>query len=291
MRFGVVYPQTEYPADPAAIKDYAQTAEGLGYRHILAYDHVLGAKPEHPDEWRGPYTYKHSFMEPFTLFSFMAAVTREIEFTTGILILPQRQTALVAKQAAVLDILSSGRLRLGVGLGWNPVEYEALKQSFQTRGRRIEEQIGLLKRLWTEPLLDFEGRWHKISAAGLNPMPLQQPIPIWFGGHHEKVLQRVARLGDGWMPNYRKAADVAPLLEKLDAFLEEAGRNREELGLEVRLQYGDGDPKVWRKTMDEWSALGATHASLNTMSYGLKTPKNHKRAIEFFSEEFGLTHS
>lgn len=162
MEFGVVFPQTEFGNDPAAVKAYAQTAESLGFSHILAYDHVLGANPDRPGGWRGPYTFRSPFHEILMLFSFMAAVTERIRFVTGILILPQRETALVAKQTATLDVLSGGRLRLGVGLGWNEVEYIALNQNFRTRGRRVEEQVELLRRLWTEPLVTFEGRWHTI---------------------------------------------------------------------------------------------------------------------------------
>ena len=290
MRFGVVYPQTEYPPDPVAIRDYAQTAEGLGYKHILAYDHVLGANPDRPGGWRGPYTYKHTFMEPFTLYSYLAAVTKDLEFTTGVIVLPQRNTALVAKQTAMLDILSRGRLRLGVGIGWNAVEYEGMGENFKTRGRRIEEQIELLKRLWTEDLVNYEGRWHNIPDVGINPRPARS-IPIWFGGHHENTLRRIAKMGDGWMPNYRVLADIAPLLDRLDTFLEEQGRSRRDLGLEVRIQYGEGQPELWKQTMQDWVAVGATHASLNTMSYGFDTAQGHIEAITNFAKEFGLSAS
>jgi len=288
MNYGVVYPQTELSPDPIAARDYAQASEELGYQHLLAYDHVLGANPERPGGWRGPYTHADSFMEPFTLFSYLAALTERLEFTTGVLILPQRQTALVAKQAAMLDVLSGGRLRLGVGLGWNAVEYEALGESFSNRGRRIEEQIELLRRFWTEPLVTFSGRWHRVSDAGLNPMPVQQPIPIWFGGHHENVLRRVAALGDGWMPNYRTAEDVAPHLEMLDGFLEAAGRSRADIGLEARLHYKDG-PEVWQQRLAGWQAAGATHITINTMGAGLSSTPQHIEAITRFAEVFGIS--
>jgi probable F420-dependent oxidoreductase len=174
MKIGLVYPQIEFGSDPAAIRDYAQTAEGLGFSHVLAYDHVLGANPERPGGWNGPYTYQNTFIEPLVMFTYMAAFTRRIEFTTGIIILPQRQTALFAKQAATLDVLCGGRLRIGVGLGWNEVEYAALNENFHNRGRRIEEQVEVLRLLWTQPLVNFEGRWHHIQDAGLNPLPLQR---------------------------------------------------------------------------------------------------------------------
>ena len=190
MKIGLVYPQTEFGSDPAAIRDYAQLAEELGFSHILAYDHVLGANPDRPGGLAGPYTFRHPFIEPVALFSYMAAFTERIQFTTGIVILPQRQTALFAKQAATLDVLSKGRLRVGVGLGWNEVEYIALNEDFHTRGQRIEEQVAVLRQLWTQPLVNFSGRWHTIPDAGLNPLPLQQPIPLWFGGTAPAALRR-----------------------------------------------------------------------------------------------------
>jgi probable F420-dependent oxidoreductase len=185
MKIGVVYPQTEFGNDPIAIRDFAQTAEGLGYSHVIAYDHVIGANPNRPGGWQGGYTIESAFQEPFVLFGFMAAATHTIGFATGIIILPQRQTVLVAKQAATLDVLSGGRLRLGIGLGWNQVEYESLGQDFHNRGRRMTEQIEVMRLLWTQPSVNFSGQWHSIPDAGIKPMPVQQPIPIWFGGHAE----------------------------------------------------------------------------------------------------------
>src|SRR4029453_17668221 len=198
MNIGVVFPQVEIGQDPAVVRDYAQTVEGLGYTPLLVFDHLPGANPERPGGWKGPYTYRHLFHEPFVLFGYLAAVTERVELVTGILILPQRQTALVAKQAAVVDVLSRGRLRLGIGIGWNFVEYEALGENFKNRGRRSEEQIEVLRALWTKELVTFTGRWHKITDAGINPLPVQRPIPIWLGGGAEQVLRRIARLGDGW---------------------------------------------------------------------------------------------
>ncbi|HLE14205.1 MAG TPA: LLM class F420-dependent oxidoreductase [Anaerolineales bacterium] len=279
MEIGLVYPQTEFGDDPAAIQDYAQMAEGLGFSHVLAFDHILGANPDRPGGWKGPYTYQTPFHEPFVLFSYMAGVTKTLGFATGILILPQRQTALVAKQAATLDVLSSGRLRVGVGLGWNEVEYAALGQDFHSRGRRIEEQVTLLRQLWTQPLVNFEGRWDTIPDAGINPLPVQQPIPIWFGGHAEPVLRRTARLGDGWMPNYRTPEDARNALGLLQRFIEEVGRKPGGLGIEARLPYGEGSPEMWRLLARDWQAVGATHLSFNTMGVGLSTPAEHLKAI------------
>jgi probable F420-dependent oxidoreductase len=287
LKIGLVYPQTEFGSDPAAIREYAQTAEGLGFTHILAYDHVLGANPDRPGGWGGPYTYKHPFQSPLLLFTFMAAVTRDLEFTTGIIILPQRQTALFAKQAATLDILSGGRLRLGIGIGWNEVEYQALDQNFHNRGKRVEEQVQLLRRLWQEPLVCFEGHWHQIPDAGLNPLPVQRPIPIWFGGHAEPVLRRVAEMGDGWMPNYRRVQDARSALETIWGYLEATGRERSELGLEPRLSYGEGNPDKWLKIIEEWEQVGATHLSFNTMGSGFETPQEHLAAVRIFSRALG----
>jgi probable F420-dependent oxidoreductase len=288
MNIGVVFPQTEFGNDPLAIRDYAQTAEALGFTHIVAYDHVLGANPNRPGGWQGPYTYQSAFQEPFVLFSYMAGVTTKIGFVPGIIILPQRQTALVAKQAATLDVLSGGRLRLGVGLGWNKVEYIALNQDFHNRGRRIEEQIAVLRQLWTQPLVNSVGQWHTIPDAGINPLPVQRPIPIWFGGSAPAALGRAARLGDGWLTNYRSAADAQSALEQIHRSLDEAGRNRAEFGIEARLPYGDGNPTTWTTLVQEWQAVGATHASLNTMGVGLDTPSTHLVAVRKFAEAVGL---
>ena len=288
MQTGLVYPQTEYPTDPAAVRDYAQTAEALGFTHVLAYDHVLGANPDRPGGWSGPYTYRDPFMEPFVLFTYMAAVTTRLGFIPGILILPQRETALVAKQAATLDVLCGGRFRLGVGTGWNEVEYVALAQDFSTRGQRQEEQIEVLRRLWTQELVTFKGRWHDIPDAGINPLPIQRPIPIWFGGHADAVLRRTARLGDGWLPGFRTAEAAREHLDRLDGYLAEAGRDRATFGLEPRLHWGNGDLDALGRALEGWRAAGATHISLNTMGAGFKTAGEHLAAIRHFAETFVL---
>lgn len=284
MKIGIVYPQTETSHDPIAVRDFAQTVEGLGFTHILAYEHVLGANPRRPGGWQGPYTYKDPFMEPFALFSFMAAVTQRIEFTTGILILPQRQTALVAKQAAALDVLSNGRLRLGIGIGWNAVEYSALNADFHNRGQRVEEQVEVLRKLWTQPLVTYQGRWHIIEDAGLNPLPVQRPIPIWFGGHAEAVLKRTARMGDGWLPNYRQAEEALPHLQKIQRYRQEAGRSEQPFGVEARIRYGDGNAKEWLNAIRAWETVGATHISFNTMGCGFTTPQEHLKAVQSFAK-------
>ena len=284
MQIGLVYPQTEYPADPAAIRDYAQAAEALGYSHVLAYDHILGANPDRPGGWSGPYTYQTPFIEPFLLFSYLAAATTRLGFISGVIILPQRETTLVAKQAATLDVLCGGRLRLGVGTGWNEVEYVATGYDFHSRGRRQEEQMEVLRLLWTQELVTYKGRWHDIPDAGLNPLPVQRPIPIWLGGHADAVLRRVARLGDGWLPPFRPAASAAGHLETLDRYLAEAGRSRADIGLEPRLHWGDGDLDALGRTLEEWRTAGATHISLNTMGAGFETAGEHLAAITTFAD-------
>jgi len=284
MKIGVVFPQTEFGSDPGAITDYAQTAEDLGFTHILAYDHVLGANPQREEKWSGPYTYETSFLEPFVLFSFMASATQTIGFITGILILPQRETALVAKQAATLDVLCNGRFRLGIGVGWNAVEYTSLNQDFHTRGKRIESQVSVLRKLWTQPLVQVEDRFHNIPDAGLKPLPVQQPIPIWFGGHADIVLRRIAAMGDGWLPNFRTVDEAVPSLQKLTGYIEKAGRQPADVGLEPRLGYGNGDAEEWGKISQTWKAAGATHLSVNTMGAGLDTPQKHIQAIRRMAE-------
>ena len=288
MKFGVIYPQTEFGYDPFAIKDFAQSVEDLGFVHIGCFDHVLGANPDRPGGWQGQYTYRSAFQEPFTLFGFMAALTRRILFTTGILVLQQRQTALVAKQAATLDVLSGGRLRLGVGLGWNAVEYTCLNENFRNRGRRLEEQIAVLRLLWTEPLVNFSGRWHHIPDAGINPLPVQRPIPVWFGGRAEPALKRAARLGDGWVAPYRTPTEAMPIIDSFSRYLEEAGRSWDNFNIEVRLYYGTGDPDIWKKLAREWQDLGVDHISFNTLGAGFTAPKEHIGAIRQFAEEMGL---
>ena len=292
MHIGVVFPQTEFGHDPNAVREFAQTAEALGYSHIIAYDHILGANPDRPGGWSGPYTHRSAFLEPFVLFSTMAAVTRRIEFAPGILILPQRQTAVVAKQAATLDVLSGGRLRLGVGLGWNAVEYQALGQDFHTRGKRLEEQVALLRMLWTQPLVTFNGKWDAIADAGLNPLPLQRPIPIWFGASAEAALQRAARLADGWMmTRFKEPADARPALDKLDALLSTAGRARPAFGVEARMSYGAGEMSTWEHQLRGWKDLGVTHLALNTMGVGMEGPQAHLRALQAFAPILGANNA
>ncbi len=283
VRIGVVYPHFEYPTDPAAVRDYAQAAEGLGYAHLSADDHVIGPNPDRPGGWTGWVTNATPFVEPFVLFSFVAAVTTRIELSTCVLLAPQRQTVLIAKQAAGLDQLSGGRLRLGLGVGWNPIEYQALGEDFGTRGRRLDEQIEVLRALWTHEHVAFEGRWHSIPDAGICPLPVQRPIPLWFGGDSPAAIRRAARVGDGWMPLFGSAAQAAPALAVLDEALAEAGRDRSSFGFEARIPYGRGDADEWTALLDDWRAVGATHASLVATDAGLTTPAEHLAALERFA--------
>lgn len=282
MIFGAIFPQTEIEPDPIVIRDYAQAVEGMGYRYLLAFDHVLGANPVRPGGWHGPYTHRDSFHEPLVLFAYLAGLTDYLEFATGILILPQRQAVLVAKQAAQVDVLSGGRLRLGVGIGWNRVEYEALDMEFGNRGKRIEEQIAVLNQLWTEPLVTFDGKHHHISDAGLNPLPVQQPIPIWFGGYAEPVLKRMARLGEGWVLTLRNAADAAAPIERLYGYLQAEGRDPADFGLECFFRLNNTPPADWEQELAAWRDVGITHVAVNTMGAGLESTQAHLDLLQKF---------
>lgn len=288
MHIGVVFPQTELPPDTILIRDFAQAVEGLGFSHLLAYDHILGANPERPGGWSGPYTHQHPFYEPLILFSYLAGVTHRLEFASGVIILPQRQTAVFAKQAACLDVLCGGRLRIGIGLGWNEVEYVALNENFHNRGRRIEEQADILRRLWTEPLITYQGRWHTVPDAGLNPLPVQRPIPLWFGGRADRALHRAARLGDGWMPALRSPAEILSSIETLHNYRLQSGLPWEGFGIEARMNFGDGDPSQWQRTIGEWASAGATHLSINTMGHGFERLDRHLAALRLFADSAGL---
>jgi probable F420-dependent oxidoreductase len=287
MDIGVVFPQTELPTDRGAVRAYVERVEELGYTHILAYDHVLGADPsEHPG-WAGPYDVDTTFREPFVFFGHLAALTR-LELVTGIIILPQRQTALVAKQAAEVDLLTEGRFRLGVGLGWNAVEYEALGQDFTTRGRRLGEQVELLRRLWTERSVTHSGAFDTVTGAGLAPLPVQRPIPVWFGAASPAAYRRVGRLADGWFPQ----VVPGPALDEARAVVEqaavEAGRDPQALGMEGRINWGEGGPGPLAEHADRWRGAGATHLSVNTMNAGLQGVDGHLEALTRAAEAMGV---
>ncbi len=287
MRLGAIFPQLESGADPVAIREYAQAVEGMGYDHILIYDHVLGADTTSRPNWRGPYTAQSLFHEPFVLYGYFAAVTERVELVTDVIILPQRQTALVAKQAAEVDVLSGGRLRLGVGIGWNEVEYEALGENFRNRGARSEEQIKVLRLLWAQEVVDFKGRWHTITAAGINPLPVRRPIPLWIGGMAEPVLRRIGRLGDGWFPQRPPDDEARAMIERLHGYAREAGRSPETIGIEGRLTIAQVPEDRWVGFADAWRALGATHLSVNTMGADLASLRDHVEALRRVKEAVG----
>ena len=284
MRVGVVFPQIEIGADPGGVREFAQAVQELGFDHLLAYDHVLGADISARSDWPGPYTAEHQFHEIFVLFGYLAGIAPGLELVTGVLVLPQRQTALVAKQAAEIDVLTGGRFRLGVGLGWNFVEFEALGEEFSTRGRRSEEQIEVLRLLWQQPVVTFSGQWHHIPGAGINPLPVQRPIPIWIGGSAEVAIRRAARLADGFFPQRPLAGGWPATLERLRAWAEEAGRDPASIGIEQRIDVSTGTPDDWRAAVDEWRDLGATHISLATMRGGLEGPGGHIQRLQEAAE-------
>jgi probable F420-dependent oxidoreductase len=269
VKLGAVFPQTEIGPDPGAVREYAHAVQELGYDHLLAYDHVLGADVAHRPGWSGPYTSEDQFHEIMVLFGYLAAAVPGLELAAAVLVLPQRQTALAAKQAAEVDLLTGGRFRLGVGLGWNFVEFEALGESFRDRGRRVEEQIEVMRRLWTEPIVDFEGRWHSIPRAGIKPLPVQRPIPVWIGGSAEQAIRRAARIADGFFPQRPLEGGWEATLDRFRGWAAEAGRDPETIGIEWRIDVSGGSPDEWRAEAEERKRLGATHLSVTTTRGGL----------------------
>jgi len=277
MQVGVVFPQTEIGADVGAIRDYALTVQELGFRHILAYDHVVGADPAaHPGDW--PFHVDSTFHEPFVLFGYLAGVVPRLELVTGVIILPQRQTVLVAKQAAEVDLMTGGRFRLGVGVGWNALEYEALGEDFGNRGRRSEEQIELMRRLWTDRSVTFDGHFHRTTAVGIAPKPIQRPIPVWLGARSAPGYRRAGRIADGWFPMVPPGPALDAALAEVRQAAVAAGRDPDSIGMEGRLDWqGDVDDVVAQ--LNRWAAAGASHLSLNTMDTGLATVDDHLAAL------------
>jgi probable F420-dependent oxidoreductase len=279
---GASFPQTDIGSDPAAIRDWAIGVEEIGFDYLLVYDHVLGARPGHPDiaGSRFHFTSESMVHEPLVLMGYVAAITRHVELVTAVIILPQRQTALVAKQAAEIDVLSGGRLRLGVGLGWNPVEFEALGEEFSNRGQRIEEQVDVLRLLWTQELVTFHGRWHTITDAGLNPLPVQRPIPIWFGAESDRAIERAGRMGDGWIALGRPDVDNERRIGLLRAAAERAGRDLDALQIVGAVRAREATtPHDWRAELAGWQRLGATHVTVNASVAGLWSVGAHLEAL------------
>ncbi len=281
MEFGAVLPHNEIGSDPGAMRAYAQGIESLGATHLLIYDHVLGADPARPGGWKGAYDKDVAFHEPFTTFAFIAAVTEKLEMITAVMILPQRQTALVAKQAAEVAILSNNRFRLGVGTGWNEIEYVGLNENFRNRGKRQAEQVELLRRLWQEETFDYAGDYHRIDAAGINPRPAK-PIPIWFGGSAPALLDRCARLGDGWIPLMGANDAARECINRLKSGREAAGLKWQDFGIQAQAQFAGGNPDRWKNHADKWAALGASHLAIATHNAGPADVDEHLSRIESY---------
>jgi probable F420-dependent oxidoreductase len=280
--FGVIFPQTELGGDRGAVRAYGQAASDLGYAHLAAYDHVLGGDTAVLGDLGGPYDVHTTFHEPLVLFSYLAAFTN-LAFATSILIGPQRQTALLAKQAAEVDLLSGGQLRLGLGIGWNRVEYEALGQPFAERGAILEEQIDVLRQLWTRESVTVDGRFHRITAAGIAPLPIQRPIPIWLGASAPAALRRVGRLADGWFPMVRPGGGLSDALEIVAGAAREVGRDPASIGFEGRVNYVVDDPDLMVLHAGRWREAGASHIAINTMGAGLNGVDAHINAISLLA--------
>jgi probable F420-dependent oxidoreductase len=281
MRLNAFFPSLDIGTDPIKIRDWAQAAEDLGYAYIEVPDHVFGAKAR--DGWTPLYNEKDAFHETFVTLGFLAAVTERIRLSSGILIAPQRQTGLIAKQAAEVDILSGGRLRLGIGLGWNNVEYEALDAEWKTRGARQAEQVEVLRRLWSQDLVSFTGRFHNLRDVSIVPPPVQRPIPIWFGGSSDAVLTRAARLGDGWMPILRPDPQAEHALGRLREQLKSFGRDDTKFGIEAWLRMDAPDPQRWAAAADGWCRLGADMVMLYPM-YRIASLDEHIETLRRFKE-------
>ena len=295
VQLGAIFPQTEIDGDARALRGFARGVERAGYSHLLAFDHVLGADPDRPGGWSGPYTHETPFHEPLLLFAHLAACTERLEFVTDVLVLPQRQAVLVAQQAATLAQLARGRLRLGVGVGWNPVEYEALGVDFGQRGRIMEEQVAVLRALWSEDEVAFEGLYHRLRGP-MRPRPAAGAIPIWMGGTAPPVLARIGRLAEGWFPPHGDPEALAPDLARVREAADAAGRDPRSLGVEVHLPLAsrerpgaavdyDGAAERARR----WEESGVSHVAVNTMGAGWSAPEQHGEALERFRDAFEAT--
>lgn len=286
MKWGAVFPQVEIGNDPAAIRDFAQGAEELGFDYLLTYEHILGAETASYPEQSFLYGHEDAFHEPMVLFGYLAGLTQRIEFVTGILVLPQRDVRLVAKQATQLSLLSDGRFRLGVGAGWNRAEAAALGTDFGTRGKRMDEQLDLLTRLWSEPLVDFEGTYHKVVRCGINPLPDPKP-PLWVGGSADAVLKRAARHAQGWIPATLPVGREQEIVDKLKSYLQARGRDWADFGVDARIVLAKFERAQWPAEVESWKKLGATHFRCNTMGLGYTTPQEHLGALQTFLSEVG----
>lgn len=296
MRLGAILPQFEIGPDAGAVRAFAQGLEDMGLDHLILAEHVLGASRAAypPEKLQGPYREDDPWHDPFVLFGFLAAITRRIAFGTSVLVVPQRQAALVAKQAAEVDVLSGGRLRLGIGIGWNWVEYEALAVPFNRRGAIVDEQIEVMRALWTRPLVTYKGRFHTVTDAGLNPLPVQRPIPLWIGGQSEPAMRRAARTGDGWLPifpeldpmyhkvrpwNPDKVETPEERMERFKGYLTEYRRDPASYRIESRLIHGRQTPDYWRKVIGIYRAMGVTDVTIGTVRTGFTSADAHLAAI------------
>jgi len=290
MQAGAVFPQLEIGTDPDMIAKYARAVEELRYDHLVIFDHVLGADANRPGGWTGAYDHRSMFHEPFVLYGYLAAITTRLKLATAVIVLPQRQTALVAKQVAEVEVLSRGRLILGVGIGWNRVEYEALGTSFTNRGKRIEEQIAVLRALWTQEVVDFRGRWHRIDRAGINPPPIQRPIPVWMGGGWDRqkraivepALRRIARIADGWFTHLPPNEDGRTGMKAFRRLVREEGRDPAKVPVEGRLPAAKSGPEEWKRGIEAFREMGVTSVELNTMGAGYRTVDEHLDALRRF---------
>jgi probable F420-dependent oxidoreductase len=255
MKYGTGYALAALP-DPIAVRDFGQALDGAGFDFTAVGGHVL-SQPAGTHE-RPPMTYVGPFYDHFVLYSYLAAVTERIHFISSIIILPEWPTAIVAKQAAELQFFSRGRFELGIGISWSEPEYKAMGQNIKNRGRRVEEQVDVLRKLWSEPFVTFEGKYHSFDNIGLNRLPAQ-PIPVWFGTtFDEKVMQRVARQADGWMP----LGDPTEKLPELKKMMEAAGRDPSKLMVRSGVTAGEGGAAAWVEAGKKLQAGGVTHINI-----------------------------
>ena len=290
MKVGAIFPQTEIGSDPRDVRAYCAGVESFGFDHVMAYDHVVGADPRVHEGWNGPYDVHTTFHEPFVLFGFVAGFTTRIELVTGVIILPQRQTALVAKQAAQIDLLTGGRFRLGVGVGWNAVEYDALGQDFRARGRRMDAQVELLRRLWTEQTVTAEVDDERVVGAGLSPLPLQRPIPLWFGGASDAAYRRIGRVADGWFPQVAPGRDLDHALAVIAEAAVDAGKSPASIGMEGRVNFS-GSVSTLYEQAQRWEAAGASHLTIDTMHAGLARAEDHLAVLAELADVLDLRRS
>jgi len=291
MEIGVAFPQVEIGTDPHKIRDFAQAVEEMGFQHISCIDHVLGARAPDPNvPWSAAYTRDRQFHEPLVLFGYLAAVTQKVRMATAILILPQRQTALVAKQAAEVDVLSQGRLTLGVGIGWNEVEYVALNENFRNRARRYEEQFEVLRKLWTEDLVTFEGKYHTINDAGINPLPVQQPIPLWIGAFEDVAVERACRIANGWFtkPWMLPDEDGKRVLDQVSGWLDKYGRDKSKFAINAVTMAKRGSVNQWVADTEAWRETGISHCTFRTIDAPFETLNDHINACRTYAEAIGL---